>query len=283
MRKILLVLLVCFAATAQAQTRFIRNDSAATLQGTNLEISSGAVTASGALQCSLAGAFQGTASAIQLEDTSVSELSSVMMIGARRIDSPGVNPGTAGDAGFVNQNSLGALWVDVSSTAQSATATSLLKLEDAVAASADAGVGVLGVINATSAAKAADGDYTVPALDTAGRQIVSAAASTSMVVGCSSAIITATTGQVIAAVASNFTFITSLSCTNTGAAATRVILEDGDGTDLANVMLAATTGFASVTFPTPVRTNVVNRAIQINVITTSSSTICCASGYTGII
>jgi hypothetical protein len=121
------------------------------------------------------------------------------------------------------------------------------------------------------------------ALDMANRQITIAAPSGQMVQGCNTAVVTATTGQVIAAVASQFTFITSLSCTNTGAAATRVILEDGDGTDLANVMLAATTGFAHVSFPTPVRTNVVNKAIQINVITTSSSTICCASGYTGVI
>lgn len=128
----------------------------------------------------------------------------------------------------------------------------------------------------------ASGDYSPPKIDSVGRVMVGQAPQGSMVVGCNTAVTTATTGTMIAAVASNFTFITSWNCTNTGAAATRVILEDGDGTDLANVLLAATTGFAAVTFPSPVRTNAVNKAIQINVITTSSSTICCASGYTGV-
>jgi len=157
------------------------------------------------------------------------------------------------------------------------------RLEDSTWGDANPGMVSLSAVNTTSAVQAPTGDFAFPAIDTAGRTITAAAASSSLVVGCNTAVTTATTGQVIAAVASNFTFITTLSCTNTGAAATRVILEDGDGTDLANVMLAATTGFATISFETPVKTNVVNRAIQINVITTSSSTICCASGYTGII
>jgi acyl dehydratase len=46
--------------------------------------------------------------------------------------------------------------------------TGILKLEDAAAASGDALVGIAGVINNTLAAKAADGDYTSPSLDSAG-------------------------------------------------------------------------------------------------------------------
>lgn len=222
MKKILLVLMVCLASTAQAQTRFIRNTGLATLQGTDLEPSSAAVGSKGNVYTSL------------FYDSSIGSSGPVRLEGSTSAD---------GNSGFAS----------------------------------------LYTINTTSAVKSTDGTFTSPALDTAGRTITAAAASSSLVVGCNTAVTTATTGQVIAAVASNFTFITTLSCTNTGAAATRVILEDGDGTDLANVMLAATTGFATISFETPVKTNVVNRAIQINVITTSSSTICCASGYTGII
>lgn len=128
----------------------------------------------------------------------------------------------------------------------------------------------------------ASGDWTPPKTDSVGRTMIGQAPQGSMVVGCNTAVTTATTGSMIAAVASNFTFITSWNCTNTGATASRVILEDGDGTDLANLFLPATTGFAAITFPSPVRTNVVNKAIQINVITSGSSTICCASGFTGV-
>lgn len=282
MRKILLVLMVCFAATAQAQTRFIRNDSAATLQGTNLEISSGSVTATGALQCSLDAAFQSTNSAIRAEDTAhASGQSGIMALGVRN-DALNTLAGTDADYSPLAVGARGNLFT---SQIYDSNIGSLgpVRLEDSVSGDAAPGMNSLSTINITSAVKAADGDFTSPAVDTAGRTITAASASGSIVVGCNTAIVTATTGTVIAAVASNFTFITTLSCTNTGAAATRVILEDSDGTDLANVMLAATTGFATISFGTPVRTNVVNRAIQINVITTSSSTICCASGFTGII
>lgn len=48
MKKLLLVLMVCLVSTAQAENRgYIRNDSGATLQGTNLEPSSASVTATG--------------------------------------------------------------------------------------------------------------------------------------------------------------------------------------------------------------------------------------------
>lgn len=282
MKKILLVLMVCLASTAQAQTRFIRNDSAATLQGTNLEISSGSVTATGALQCSLDAAFQGSGSAIRAEDSAHASAQSGIMALAVRNEALSTLTSVDGDYTPLGTGPKGnlftSLWYD-----SSIGSAGPVRLEDSTWGDGNSGFVHLSAVNTTSAVQAPTGDFTFPAVDTAGRTITAAAASSSLVVGCNTAITTATTGQVIAAVASNFTFITTLSCTNTGAAATRVILEDGDGTDLANVMLAATTGFATISFETPVKTNVVNRAIQINVITTSSSTICCASGYTGII
>lgn len=164
------------------------------------------------------------------------------------------------------------------------TTNAPLKLEDATAASGDAGVVSLYLAESALIQQVgASTDYSVPKTDLAGRTVIAHAPSGQMVAGCNAVISTATTGTILAAVASQFTFVTSLSCTNTGAAATRVILEDGAGNDLANVMLPATTGFATVSFPSPVRTSVVNSVIQANVITTGSATICCASGYTGVI
>ncbi len=180
-------------------------------------------------------------------------------------------------------SSQGVLRVSVINNGQ-IDAGGLLKGEDSVAGTGDAGVvGLFQAESAITQAVSATNDYGVPKIDLGGRVVTIPAPSGQMVAGCNAAVTTAATGTIIAGVPSQFTFITSLSCTNTGAAATRVILEDGAGNDLANVILPATTGFASVSFPSPVRTSVVNSAIQANVITTGSSTICCASGYTGVI
>ncbi len=190
-------------------------------------------------------------------------------------------PITSVRAGSIGQASL-LTSMDIAS--QNSDARGLLKAEDAAHNSGDAGV--VSLYQAESALIQQIGtttDYSIPKTDMAGRTVITHAPSGQMVAGCNAVISTATTGTILAAVASQFTFVTSLSCTNTGGAATRVILEDGAGNDLANVMLPATTGFATVSFPSPVRTSVVNSVIQANVITTGSATICCASGYTGVI
>lgn len=188
------------------------------------------------------------------------------------------------DYGAAAVSSKGAILPDLNTDFRISSTKSPLKPEDEAFA-ADSAVMMSGgqSLSALAQSVGTSGDAAPPAQDLANRQIISFAPSGEIVAGCNSAITTATTGTIIAATASKFTFVTSLSCTNTGAAATRVILEDGAGNDLANVMLAATTGFATVTFPSPVRTSVVNSVIQANVITTSSSTICCASGYVGVI
>ena len=162
----------------------------------------------------------------------------------------------------------------------------LLKAEDSAVTSTDAGVAVLTqrLDQLDVGQTGGNNEYATPIVDTLSRQYVNAwgSAVTEFIQGCNTAIVTATTGDMLAADASNRFYISSWSCTNTGAAATRVILEDDDGTDFANLMLAATTGFASITFPVPVRLGAVNKGAQINVITTSSSTICCFNGFKSV-
>lgn len=116
MRKILglVLFLGLIAQQAVADNRgFIRNDSGAILQGTDLEVSAASVTNKGALLMSMDPSAQFATSPVQLEDASVAESSGVIMSGARRIDALSTNPGTAGDAGFINQSSVGALWVSL--------------------------------------------------------------------------------------------------------------------------------------------------------------------------
>jgi hypothetical protein len=111
MKKILLVVLVCLTSAAQAEDRgFIRNDSAATIQGSNLEPSSASVNSVGALQVNIDSSFQTGTSLLRSEDASISEGGPLIMAGARRIDTLSGNPGAVGDAGFINQTSTGALW-----------------------------------------------------------------------------------------------------------------------------------------------------------------------------
>lgn len=179
-------------------------------------------------------------------------------------------------------NTAQSLAVFADANFQNTAATGLLKLEDAPTASGDAGVMALLVqesaINAQ--ASAAAGDYAPLKGDTGGRLVTTMAPRGETVIGCNTAITTATTGVIIPAVASKVTAVTSWDCTNTGGTATRVILEDGDGTDLGNAFLPATSGYFNQAFVgIPAYTQATNKAIQVNVITTGASVICCARGF----
>lgn len=96
-----------------------------------------------------------------------------------------------------------------------------------------------------------------------------------------SAAITNTTSTAIkAAETTRRWYITSVSCTNTGAAATRVKVLCGS-TQVWEGMLAATTGTDGQSFPIPAKC-AVNEAVNAQPVTTSSSTICSATGFSDI-
>lgn len=249
--------------------------------------------------------------------------------------------GTNGDYTAISVDSNGGQFLAYGS------AFAPLKLEDAVAASGDAGVAGLGVLNTALTNSAANGDYGLfalgawgqtlstlvydsssaiqanspvriednafgaseavmvvgaqakdaiaqtvgasldiapPSMDLGNRLITTSAPSGEMLQGCSAEVTTVTTANIVNAVASKYNFMTGVTCTNTGAAATRVVIEDGDGVDMATLNLAATIGYATATFPSPgIRTNAVNKVIRASVITTGSATICCISGFLGTI
>jgi hypothetical protein len=261
----------------------VRNDNMGTgLSGTNLDYTPHSVDSNGGLFLSY-----GTSNApLKLEDAVHSSGDAgLVQLGIRNDSAVGLS-GTDFDytVPVVNQYGGQAVDLDVRFQGNGTAGRSPIRQEDAAAANSDAGVVSLFLAESALVQQVGSSvDYGVPKTDLAGRTVIAHAPSGQMVAGCNAVISTATTGTILAAVASQFTFVTSLSCTNTGGAATRVILEDGAGNDLANVMLPATTGFATVSFPSPVRTSVVNSVIQANVITTGSATICCASGYTGVI
>lgn len=161
-------------------------------------------------------------------------------------------------------------------------AKNLGKAEDGTPANGDTLVGLAVKIQSALSADATANNYGTLKGDTLGRLLIGQAPAADLIYGCNTAVTTATTGSMIAANASNRYYAMSWNCTNTGGAASRVILEDGDGNDLANTFLPATSGAASLTFGSPIAASAVNKALQINVITTGTSTICCVNGFRAV-
>lgn len=105
----------------------IRSDTAAAIAGTAGDYSPHAVNSVGAMICSLnmnyqVGAAASGSSPIVAEDSSVSEGSALILTGARRIDTLSTNPGSNGDAGFINQDSIGRLYVNAQGPVDQGTA-----------------------------------------------------------------------------------------------------------------------------------------------------------------
>jgi len=165
-------------------------------------------------------------------------------------------------------------------------ATSFLKLEDAAAASGDAGVAILGVANeAYDQMSPSSGDYIMPTIDRAGRVAVGFSPAGVMFNTCGTA--TATTADVAikAAVASNRNYITSVTCSSSDADnATNINFKDGS-TVIAvggvNQMATTSSGTFHATFPSPLRLTA-NTAFNFNTAVSTSSVICCASGYISV-
>lgn len=172
-----------------------------------------------------------------------------------------------------------ALHVAIDYNYQQATSGGILKQEDVAYGDGEAGVSTFAKAQTALTSDQTANDHGAFKTDMVGRTMVGFAPPGELVLGCNSAVTTATTGTMLAADASNRFYVSQWNCTNTGGTASRVILEDSDGTDLANVFLAATTGQSNVPFPVPVPANAINKALQVNVITAGSSTICCFNGY----
>lgn len=124
----------------------------------------------------------------------------------------------------------------------------------------------------------ATGDVAPLAVDLGNRLVTTLAPAGEMFSSCSSAITGTSRTAIKAAVASNRIYTTSITCSNSGAAASIFNISDGAGTQLAVGALAATVGSYTASFPTPLRGSV-NTDLSVTMNTTSTSTICCANGY----
>lgn len=176
----------------------------------------------------------------------------------------------------------GELKIVVEHTSQGTPAIGLLKLEDAPAASADAGVGILQVRTDTlpnNAGVNTNGDYANLLCDVAGRTYVNAyGTSVGNFIDPASAVVTDTSsGNIIIAAggAGVRYYITEFTITNTSGVATLVTITDGT---TSWYLMAEAGKTMHYTFQVPKRT-AANAAVTFTCATTASSTRVMANGY----
>jgi hypothetical protein len=157
------------------------------------------------------------------------------------------------------------------------------KSEDAASASGDDLISVGGIAQSTVGSPASSGDYANFALDLGGRTITTLAPAGETWSACSGAATTTADTAIKAAVASNRIYVTDIDCNNFSAVPSRVSIKDGSTVIYQGVTAqgVATASIWSHTFMIPLR-GTVNTALNFAMGTTSTSTICCASGYISV-
>ena len=163
-----------------------------------------------------------------------------------------------------------------------AAANQAIRKEDDPVTSADAGIGILTqrLDQLATGQTGSNNEYAAPIVDTLSRLYVNpwGAAVTEFSSSCSSAITGTSRTAIKAAVASNRIYTTSITCSNSGGAASIFNISDGAGAVLAVGALAATVGSYTASFPVPLRGSL-NTDLSVTMNTTSTSTICCANGF----
>lgn len=159
-----------------------------------------------------------------------------------------------------------------------ATTTSITKAEDAVHATADSGVMMLGVQYPTLTAPNAAGDYSFVQLDDLAKQVTTPyAPGANMVQGTTAAIVNTSDNAVIAAGAAGVrNYITSVTVTNSSAIASVVEVKDGS-TVLAR-LYAPANGDRHYEFPIPLRGTAAT-IVNVACLTTATNTYITAVGF----
>jgi hypothetical protein len=287
MKKILFILSIFLIPQITLAERVQRNENQSTLYAAEGDTGPiGSVDRYGNRMCSINAGTASATNPIKLEDlASTSGDAGMFALAVKQNSSPTSFGGTSLDYTPIGVNSFGDVYVDLNINHRESSTSSPLRAEDEAYGAAEP-VLMSGnqAVSAVAQTVGTSGDVAPASMDLGNRLITTTAPSGEMLQGCNTAVTTNTTGTIVNAVASKYNFMTGFTCTNTGATATRVIIEDGDGVDMATLFLPATSGYATATFPSPgIRTNAVNRVIQVNVITTGSSTICCLSGFVGAV
>lgn len=174
--------------------------------------------------------------------------------------------------------------VAVTSVIPGTGATNLGKAEDQAAVSADVGVASLYVARdpLTASTVSATNDYINPVADLAGRAIVTFAPYGETWQSCSSAATGTGDTAIKALVASNRIYTTQISCSNTSAVPSQINIKDGSTIIAVGSIGAQTTGGAWGSIYTVPLRGTAGTALNFAMVTTSTSTTCCAVGYISV-
>lgn len=187
--------------------------------------------------------------------------------------------------GFATADVGAALSVSISSLGvATSTGSSILHLEDAVAASGDGGVEAFIKLQSALSVDAAANDLGTLKGDLDGRAIVSYAPRAEQFSSCSASNTGTSDTAIKGLVASNRICMTSVSCFNTAAVASAIAFKS-DTTQIyvggiGNSTLAGV-GVYEHTMPTPVCT-AVGVPLNFAMATNATATTCCAAGFIGV-
>jgi len=210
----------------------------------------------------------------------IPSIASAQWVAVRNDNATTTLVGTNGRPGPAAMTAQGALFCAMAPAAT----TSIAKAEDAVSLNGDTGAFVLGVRqDALATLSSATGDYSNIKVD-ADERLYTNPFGTSpdrMLVACSGTSTTTADTVIVPAVASNRIYVTSFSCDNNSAVASRLSLKDGAAARWVYSLGANTlsSNVFFVVFPTPMR-GTVNTVLQFQMVTTSTSTVCCATYFT---
>jgi hypothetical protein len=189
-----------------------------------------------------------------------------------------------GDYSLTSVNRAGAVYVTLSSllSGDNSAAKQPVRDEDVAFGASDALIVVGGqTVSAIGQTVGAAGDVAPPSMDLGNRLVTTNAPAGEFFSNCSGSATGVVDVAIKAAVASNRSYVTSITCSNTAAAVSTEV-EIRDGTTVMDVGYVASTtlGESSWTksYPTPMRGSV-NTAWNVRPVTTSSATRCCVQGY----
>lgn len=221
---------------------------------------------------------------LKLEDSVAASGDAGVGILLKRTDAAATQTSATGDYTLPVANLNGAQLIDINRTFQASDPNGLLKAEDAVSASGDAGILNFGVRrDALDTAQTSNvGDYAWHIIDSLGRQIINPfAPSGSYVYGNASATDTTSTSVIAAAGGSLRNYITNLSITNTGATTVLITLQDGSGGTTLWRTIAVAAGGSNITFTIPIRTTA-NTALFFAAGGSSTTVYVSAAGFTAL-
>jgi hypothetical protein len=246
-----------------------------------------AATEQGALQVSLDvnATSSSVRSPVRAEDGAIADTQAVMMAGAVNNRLRTQYNTTNGDALPIGAGDMGNVLASPIYDANLNTGVQTIRIEDDAFSNGDAmTMAGFQMETALTANAGTTGDVSQAKVDAVGRQITTMAPAGESFTNCSGSATGVVDVAIKAAVASNRSYVTSITCSNTAAAVSTEV-EIRDGTTVMDVGYVASTTLGvsqwTKTYPVPLRGSV-NTAVNVRPVTTSSATRCCAQGYISV-